>query len=125
MSFGAGRSDFWLVKTNATGHVEWNQTYGGTNGNVGRSMVQTDDGGYIIAGYSSSGAVDVDVWLVKADANGTLQWSRTYSGTTDDYGWSVMQTDDGGYIIAGETWSFGEGDSDFWVIKTDEFGNVE
>ena len=123
-SFGAGNSDFWLIKTDASGNHQWNQTYGGTSPDYGYSMVQTADGGYVLAGSTYSfGPGNGDVWLVKTDASGNHQWNQTYGGTSIDGGTSMVQTADGGYVIAGITYSFGAGNSDFWLIKTDASGN--
>ena len=104
----------------------WTQTYGGTNNDHGISVVATGDGGYaIIGGTSSFGAGDYDVWLLKTDANGNLQWNQTYGGTNQDEGYSLVQTGDGGYAITGHTGSFGAGNYDVWLLKTDAFGLVE
>ena len=109
-SFGAGGNDFWLVKTDAAGNMQWNKTYGGTGTDTGISVFQTSDGGYALAGYTNSfGAGGKDVWLVKTDAAGNMQWNKTYGGTGADYGITVIQTSDGGYAIAGSTSSFGAG----------------
>ena len=124
LSFGAGSYDFWLVKTDAAGNHQWNQTYGGASLDYGRSVVQTADGGYAIAGYTLSfGAGSYDFWLVKTDAAGNHQWNQTYGGTGSDRGYSVVQTADGGYTIVGSTDSFGAGGSDVWLLKTDIAGN--
>jgi hypothetical protein len=123
-SYGVG-NDFWLVKTDSSGTVQWNQTYGGPNYEEGHSIVQTSDGGYAVAGHTNSyGAGDYDIWLVKTDANGNMQWSQAYGGTGTDYWGIVVETSDGGYAIAGVTWSYGAGMDDFWLVKTDEYGVV-
>ena len=124
-SFGAGGDDIYLIKTNVYGDVEWTKTYGGSNGDCSFSVQQTSDGGYIIAGGTTSfGAGYVDVYLIKTDAYGDIEWTKTYGGSDEDNGWSVQQTEDGGYIIAGGTQSFGAGYCDVYLIKTDAYGNV-
>jgi hypothetical protein len=125
-SYGAGEFDFWLVKTDGSGNMEWNQTYGGTSYDVVSSLVETSDGGFVLAGYTGSfGAGNSDVWLVKTDASGNMEWNRTYGGEKPDGAGSVIQTDDGGYAIAAYTGSFNDGNEDGWLIKTDSIGNME
>jgi hypothetical protein len=125
-SFGAGDYDVWLIKTDANGNMQWNKTYGGTKMDYPYSMVQTGDGGFAITGATESfGAGDWDVWLVKTDSGGNIQWNKTYGGAKWDCGESVFQTADGGYTIAGNTLSFGIGDSAAWLIKTDSSGNAQ
>ena len=99
--------------------------YGGTDDEKGYAIEQTSDGGYIIVGSSRSyGSGGTDVWMLKVDANGEFNWSKTYGGQENDIGKDVIQTSDGGYIVTGYTKSFSsEGDSDLWLIKTD--GNGE
>jgi len=125
-SFGAGSYDVFLIKTDANGNVQWAKTYGGTGTERAFSVQQTSDGGYIVAGQTTSfGAGYNDVFLIKTDANGNVQWAKTYGGTNDDWASSVQQTSDGGYILAGWTTSFGAGWRDIFLIKTDANGNVQ
>jgi hypothetical protein len=124
-SFGAGASDIFLIKTDASGNIQWAKTYGVTDDDLAYSVQQTSDGGYIVAGSTwSFGTDDWDIFLIKTDANGNIQWAKTYGGTDYDWAYSVQQTSDGGYIVAGFTDSFGAGWEDIFLIKTDANGNV-
>ncbi len=112
--------DAILVKTYNNGLIKWNKTFGGPGSDHGSSVQQTVDGGYIVAGGTNSfGAGDSDIYLVKADTNGDILWRRTFGGAKWDYGASVEQTKDGGFIIAGSTASSGAGKSDVYLIKID------
>ncbi len=103
----------------------WTRTYGGAEGDGGSSVQQTTDGGYIIAGGTSSyGAGYSDVYLIKTDKHGNTIWTKTYGGTSYDGGDLVQQTSDGGYIICGFTYSFGAGNGDVYLIKTDSNGDT-
>jgi len=125
-SFGAGQLDVYVVKLDASGNLQWTKTIGGKNEDFGRSLIQTSDGGYAIAGHTTSfGAGDWDVYVVKLDANGNLQWTRTIGGPKGDEGYSLIQTSDGGYAIAGESSSFGAGEADVYVIKLNANGNLQ
>lgn len=125
-SEGAGNLDLWLIKTNATGSEEWSQTYGGPNRDEGRSIQQTQDGGYIIAGRAEpNGAGNLDLWLLRVDENGTEIWSDTWGGSKMDEGWSILETADGGFVVAGRTASSGAGAMDVWLIRTDSAGKEE
>jgi predicted secreted protein len=124
-SFGAGGTDFWLFKTDASGNMQWNKTYGGTLNEVCGDMCQTNDGGYALAGNTASfGAGGQDAWLVNTDSSGNMQWNKTYGGTGNDYALHVIQTGDGGYAMTGYTTSFGAGGNDVWLIKTDATGTM-
>jgi len=124
-SFGAGGNDFWLIKTDSFGNVEWNQTYGGTDSSIAYSLVETSDGGYALAGSSGSplyfpiGSGTTDFWLVKTDAYGNMEWNQTYGGTGDEVAYSLVETSDGGFALAGEQ------SHNFWLVKTDAYGNTE
>ena len=122
---GTYSNDFFLAKTDASGNMLWNQTYGGEGYEEASSLVETSDGGYAMAGYTESfGAGAYDFWLVKTDANGNMEWNQTYGGVNGDIAHSLIETSDRGYAIAGGTGSFGAGNGDFWLIKTDEHGII-
>lgn len=117
--------NIYVIKTNAFGDTLWTRTYGGPGKEYARSIKQTTDKGYIIAGWSSSyGAVNWDVYLIKTDSVGNVLWSKLYGGAGQDLGMDVEQTSDGGYIIGGRTKSFGAGDFDVYVIKTNSIGDT-
>jgi hypothetical protein len=126
-SYGAGGKDVWLVKTNANGDTSWTKTYGGANDEGSYSVQQTDDGGYIIGGYTKSyGSGREDIYAIKTDANGNVTWTKTYGGADQEWG-SISQISDGGYIIRGWTNSFSsqdENNGDIYLVKADENGDT-
>jgi predicted secreted protein len=125
-SFGAGSADAWLVKIDASGNHEWNQTYGGPRIDVAHAVIQTTDGGYAIAGFTTSfGADGKDLWLVKTNSSGNLEWRKQHGGLGDEDSRGIIETIDGGYALAGFTTSFGAGGEDFWLVKVDSAGNHE
>ena len=125
-SFGAGGNDLWILKLNSDGTVAWQKTYGGTGNDGASSIQQTSDGGYIVAGYTSSfGAGSYDFWALKLESDGSIVWQKTYGGAGYDYARPLIQAWDGGYIGVGYTDSFGAGGYDFLVYKLDSFGNIE
>ncbi|MBU0520260.1 T9SS type A sorting domain-containing protein [bacterium] len=124
-SFGTGyNSDVYLIKTDGLGNERWSRTYGGDNSDYGYCVQQITDGGYIITGMTQIGGSywGPDVYLVKTDVLGNELWYRTFGGTDADWGYSVQQTFDGGYIIVGHTESFGAGNEDIYLIKTNYLG---
>ncbi|MFC1887918.1 T9SS type A sorting domain-containing protein [Candidatus Cloacimonadota bacterium] len=124
-SFGVDATDFWLVKTDPQGNLVWDHTYGGFSYDFCQHVEQTEDGGYIMTGYTISyGNGDYDIWVIKTDASGEIVWDITYGGEDGDYGECVIQTADLGYIICGFTYSVDIGTSDALVVKLDSEGNV-
>ena len=119
-------SDFYLVKIKPDGTPEWSKTFGGSTYEEGYSVQQTNDGGFIFTGRENSfGPGDFDIYLVKTGSNGNLEWSKTFGGTANEEGYSVQQTNEGGFIIAGSTASFGAGDKDIYLVKTASDGTLE
>jgi hypothetical protein len=139
---GIGNIDYWIVKTDATGNIQWQNTIGGTGYEEFHCLRQTMDGGYIIAGFSTSNISgdktensigSNDYWIVKLDASGNIQWQNTIGGSGNDELYSIEQTSDGGFIIGGLSNSNISGDKtenglgydDYWIVKTDASGNIE
>jgi uncharacterized delta-60 repeat protein len=124
-SYGAGEWDYWILKLDANGNVVWQKTYGGASSEQARSIQETSDNGFIVAGFTNSyGAGNVDCWVLKLDANGIVVWQKTYGGAGWDSAESIQETSDGGFIMAGWTDFFGSGKNDYWVLKLDANGTV-
>ena len=122
-SYSGGVHDLWLVRTDKYGNEQWNKTYGTSDWDTGYNLKECDDGSYIIVGTTQSyGAGYQDAWLIKTNSDGDEVWNKTYGGGNNDWGSAVVITDDG-YYLAGDTYSYGPGGYDFWLIKTDKFGN--
>jgi hypothetical protein len=126
-SYGAGMSDMLLVKTNANGQQQWYKPFGGPADDRANSMIQTVDGGFLLAGNTYSyGAEDGDMWLVKTDVNGQHEWNTTIGGTKYDGAKSLIQISDGGFLLAGITYSYGDDwNNDMWLVKTNATGQHE
>ena len=147
---GGGDEDYdmWIVKLNGNGKIQWDKTIGGTGIDILTALQQTTDGGYILGGYSSSnisgekkqdnkcGCINNfsnDYWIVKINAQGNIQWSKTIGGNLDERLYAIQQTKDGGYILGGWSRSGISGDKtdtsrgidDYWIVKTDNLGNVQ
>ncbi len=123
--FNGGARDIWVLKLSSTGDIEWQKTYGGSETERAYSIQQTSNGGYIIGGSNSSfGAGSSDVWVLKLSSTGDIEWQKTYGGSSPDNARSIQQTSDGGYIVGGETSSFGEGSDDVWILKLSSTGDI-
>jgi len=137
-----GLSDFWVVKLNPDGLIEWQNTIGGTESDWIESISQTSDGGYIVGGVSESDISGdktensnggFDFWVIKLDNSGTVVWQNTIGGNNIDTLKSICETDDGGFFIAGSSTSDISGDktentmggSDYWVVKLNSLGSIE
>ncbi|MBL7766846.1 MAG: T9SS type A sorting domain-containing protein [Chitinophagaceae bacterium] len=133
-----GGGDFWVVKLNSSGNIEWQKALGSSGFDFAQDVVQTSDGGYIVAGLSDMANGDVtvnhgnsDYWVVKLSATGSIQWQKSYGGTSIDVACSIKQTMEGGYIVAGysfsndvdATWNWGG--KDYWIVKLGATGNLE
>jgi hypothetical protein len=131
-SFTEGGRNVYLIKTDPATELVWQKAFDRSDEDIGYFVQQTQDGGYIIAGYTSDycpylGQSLYDMYLIKTDANADMQWANTYPGSADfcsgdDIGYFAQQTADGGYIIAGETNSYGSGSADIYLVKTDPNG---
>jgi len=123
--FGIGNSDLYVVKLDISGNIQWTRNVGGAGSDFGSKIVQTIDGGFVIAGSTSSyGQGNSDVYCVKLNSSGVLLWTTTVGGAQWDSGSSIIQTADGGFIISGQTTSFGSGMEDLYVVKIDGNGNL-
>ena len=108
----------WLLKTDSLGDTLWTRTFGGLINDEGYSVGCTSDGGYIICGYTESFSAGLDdFWIIKTDSTGSVEWDKVLGGVNSDWGESIHQTSDGGYIAVGVTESFGAGGMDVWLIK--------
>ncbi len=132
-----GLDDMWVVKISALGNLSWQKQLGGANRDVANAIQQTSDGGFIVAGYTKSNDGDAlgnhggeDIWVVKLDAQGNISWQRQLGGSSDERAFSIQQTNDGGYVVAGFTESNdgdvsgNHGSSDYWVLKLNPQGFI-
>ncbi len=122
-SLGAGQEDVYLVRTDSQGQLLWSKPYGGEGIDNGWAILETEDNGFLITGFSNSfGAGEMDIYLIRTDAAGDMLWERTYGGPRSEYGWAMAQTTDGGYVLGGQTNSFGEGAEDGYLVKVNAQG---
>lgn len=125
LGFTNGSSDVLLIKTDTAGAVKWKKHFGSAQLEIGRQIIQTTDTSLVMVGYTNNtNSNGYDVYLLKTDRWGNLLWEKKFGGTDWDFGYSVKETTDGGYIIAGGTYSFGQGNEDMYIIKTDKNGNL-
>ncbi len=117
--------DIYLIRTDANGKMLWNKTYGGAENEYGVSVLESDAGGFIVAGWKESfdTTIDKEIILIKTDADGEVLWKKTYGGMDDEIPTSLIATSDGNYAVCGQTSSFGAGDFDALLIKIDTEGN--
>jgi len=126
VSYGAGGADLWVLKLTSTSQISWQKTFGGVAYGHARSIQQTPDGGYILAGNTESfGVGGFDFWVLKLTSNGNVEWQENYGGASSERARCIQQTSDGGYIVAGITHSFGQGEEDILVLKLDAKGKIE
>ncbi|MBI2840327.1 MAG: hypothetical protein HYX75_18580 [Acidobacteria bacterium] len=123
----AGRrdSDIWILKLDSNGNLVWQRAYGGAGSDVVTAIEPTADGGFVLSGSTDSyaGAGLSEAWVTKLDGSGAIVWSKIYGGANTDVGASILPIADGGYVMVGRTKSWGSGDFDIWVVKTDSVGN--
>jgi len=124
-SFGAVSKDVWVLKLDSAGNVQWQKTYGGDGPDSASSILQVDNGGYLVAGNTQSfGAGLSDIWVLRLDAAGTVDWQRVYGGPENEWVSAIEVASDCGYILAGRTDSFGTVGGDLWLLKLDTDGNL-
>lgn len=132
-SYGQGQADFWVVRLSATGGIQWQKTYGGTGIEQAWSIEPVSTGGYIVAGGTTSfGAGGADYWVLKLTDTGGITWQKAYGGagndggggTYEEYVVRVLEDEDGNFVVASHTFSFGHGEDDIWVVKLDTSGDV-
>ena len=133
-----GELDYWIIKTDPQGTIEWQKTYGGSESDYSQDVKQTADGGYIVTGMSRSSDGDItnpyggyDYWVLKLDPMGNMEWQKNYGGSQDDFSLAILVTDDNGYIISGYSKSNNgdvsgnHGGNDYWIVKIDGSGNLQ
>ena len=119
-------TDIYLIKIDENGDKEWDKTYGGDGSEYGKAMLKLDNG-YVIAGTSNSegfGEFDYNAWLIKIDLSGNILWNKTYGGIYEDSANSIVETQNGDYIITGSKYSYSSRDLDLWVFKVNKTGDT-
>ncbi|MBL4658544.1 MAG: T9SS type A sorting domain-containing protein [Flavobacteriales bacterium] len=125
-SFGSGDYDFYLIRTDGNGDTLWTKTYGDSLDQLGYCLQETTDGGFIMVGKAVRDSTGyLDIWMIKADSTGTIEWEQYYGDSLDDYARFVELTGDGGYILTGTTHNTDSGEAELYLVKTDGLGNLE
>jgi len=125
-SYGAGSNDIWLLKINQDGTLDWNHTFGGESSESSTSLIETSDNEYLVSGYTQSyGAGSDDIWLLKINQDGTLDWNHTFGGESSESSTSLIETSDNEYLVSGFTYSYGAGSVDIWLLKINEDGTLD
>lgn len=132
-----GMGDMWLTKLDKNGNLQWQKCYGGTFEDIGITIIQLSDGGFLLTGYTKSNNLDIsgnhgawDGLLIRTDSNGNILWQKCYGGTLDDYLTSVVNSKDGGYLLYGYTFSNNgdvngnHGSNDVWIVKINSIGSI-
>jgi hypothetical protein len=136
-----GHQDYWIVKIDSLAHKQWDKRFGGGASDLFSSIVQTNDGGYLLGGHSSHGLGgdhsqpshgNSDYWIVKIDANGNKLWDKDYGGWEHDYLHTITIINDGNYLLGGVSYSnvtgnksdSSKGNADYWLVKIDTLGNI-
>lgn len=132
-----GETDYWIVRLDGNGNIVWQRSYGGSAEDEAYGVQQTMDGGFIVAGYTESNDGDVtgnhgelDYWVLKLDGSGNLLWQKCYGGSGEDEAYSISETADGGFVVAGESESTdgdvtgNHGEGDYWIVRLDNMGNL-
>jgi hypothetical protein len=136
-----GGFDYWIAKLDAFGNIQWQKCLGGSYNDLATTIQQTTDGGFVVAGYTQSNDGDVsgnhydnyvtdDYWIVKLDVSGNIQWQKCLGGSYTDRAYSIQQTADGGFVVAGFSLSYNgdvsgdHGQEDYWVVKLGSFNSV-
>jgi len=124
-SFGSGNSDMYLVKTDSSGNVQWTKTFGGSGFEYANGLEQLNDGGFLLAGYTTSNQNNnKNIYVVKTNSSGNLVWEKTYGKDSVDIASSIIKSEDGNYLICGHTQSLGAGEDDIFTIKINQNGDT-
>ncbi len=138
VSGNKGQEDYWVVKLDNSGSIQWANNYGGTSVDLATALITTKDGGYFVTGSTESIDGDVtgnhgvqDIWAIKLDPSGGIQWQIALGGSNNDQAFDCVQTKDGGYLIQGQTFSsdgdvsINKGGLDYWLVKLDQSGGIQ